>query len=58
MDYSCAYKCFCFRAHDFDKNTMLDGLELMSAFAHNMEIQSDNDTELPNLENFTSKIFI
>lgn len=37
---------------------MLDGLELMSAFAHNMENQNDNNTELPNLEKYTGIFFI
>lgn len=34
---------------------MLDGLELMSAFAHNMENYGDSDTPV-NLENYTGKI--
>lgn len=37
---------------------MLDGLELMSAFAHNVENYDDTDTKIPNLENYTGKIFI
>jgi hypothetical protein len=37
---------------------MLDGLELMSAFAHNMENHYDTNTKLPNLENYTGKILI
>lgn len=36
---------------------MLDGLELMSAFAHNMENYGDKGTT-PNLENYTGKVFI
>lgn len=37
---------------------MLDGLELMSAFAHNMENYGDSGTKISNLENYTGKIFI
>lgn len=37
---------------------MLDGLELMSAFAHNMENYDDTDTKIPNLEIYTSKVII
>lgn len=36
---------------------MLDGLELMSAFAHNMENYDDTDTKIPNLEMYTGKVF-
>lgn len=35
---------------------MLDGLELMSAFAHNMENYGDKDTKTPNLENYTGNL--
>lgn len=45
-----------FSAHDYDKNTMLDGLELMSAFAHNMENYDDTDSKMVNLENYTGKL--
>lgn len=34
---------------------MLDGLELMTAFAHNMENYDDTDTKINNLENFTGR---
>lgn len=37
---------------------MLDGLELMSAFAHNMENSDDSNSNLPNLENYTGKIYL
>jgi len=37
---------------------MLDGLELMSAFAHNMDNYGDKDTETTNLENYTGNIFL
>lgn len=37
---------------------MLDGLELMSAFAHNMDNYGDTETKISNLENYTGKIFI
>lgn len=37
---------------------MLDGLELMSAFAHNMENYDDTDIKMVNLENYTGNIFI
>jgi hypothetical protein len=37
---------------------MLDGLEPMSAFAHNMENYGDTETKKSNLENYTSKLFI
>jgi len=47
-----------YSAHDYDKNTMLDGLELMSAFAHNMDNYADTETKISNLENYTGKIFI
>lgn len=47
-----------YSAHDYDKNTMLDGLELMSAFAHNMENYGDTETKISNLENYTGKVFI
>ncbi|VVC40039.1 EF-hand domain pair [Cinara cedri] len=40
-----------FIAHDYDKNTMLDGLELMSAFAHNMENYEVSTFKL-NLEDY------
>ncbi|XP_025199824.1 multiple coagulation factor deficiency protein 2 homolog [Melanaphis sacchari] len=45
-----------FIAHDYDKNTMLDGLELMSAFAHNMENYGDTETKISNLENYTDLV--
>lgn len=35
---------------------MLDGLELMSAFAHNMQNVGDSDTKMANLENYTGTI--
>jgi len=47
-----------YSAHDYDKNTMLDGLELMSAFAHNMDNYGDNETNELNIINYTGKIFI
>lgn len=35
---------------------MLDGLELMSAFAHNMQNYDDSDTKMVNLENYTGNL--
>jgi len=37
---------------------MLDGLELMSAFAHNMDNYGDKKPKITNLENYTGKVFI
>lgn len=45
-----------YSAHDYDKNTMLDGLELMSAFAHNMDNYADTETKISNLENYTDLV--
>lgn len=35
---------------------MLDGLELMSAFAHNMDNYADTETKISNLENYTDLV--
>lgn len=56
MLHTIIYILYRLSAHDYDKDTMLDGLELMSAFVHNMDNYGDKDTKTSNLDNYTGNL--